>query len=158
MTNAASLATVAEYFRLGMLVGLLSPQDAVAWADSVVAATSVPPEGIIDVAWSKGVASAVDALAAVSGERNNQVAGRWLLGLLGQSIPESEEGLQRAVQRAMHIARYAELGDEVYYRFDRIDDELSLARTGAYGTVEQCRAALVSEFSLYKPIEGERVA
>ena len=158
MASAASLATIAEYFWLGLLVDLLTPSEAIAWADSVIAAAEVPPEGIIDVAWSKGKRSLLDALEAIPGERSIQVAGGWLLGLLGQSIPKSEDGLQLTAQRAMHIVRYAELGDEVYYRFDRIDDELSLARAEVHGTVEQCRVALIAEFAKYKSMELGRVA
>lgn len=127
--TAASYATIAEYFRLGLQVGLLLPAQAVAWADAEIAAAEVAPEELIEVAWAKGLASTMDALAGVSGERDKQLAGRWLLGLLGQSIPTSDEDLHLAVQSAMHIARHAELGDETYYRFDMIDDELSLART-----------------------------
>ena len=157
MSATASLATIAEYFRLGLQTGLLLPEHVIAWADEEIAAAEVPPEGLVDVAWSKGLASAMDALAAVPGERNKQTAGRWLLGLLGQSIPDSGEGLQLAAQRAMHVARHAELGDETYYRFDMIDDELALARTGVYGTVEQCRLDFSAELAKYytrKPKHG----
>jgi hypothetical protein len=158
MSRTASLATIAEYFRLGLQVGLLKPEHAVAWADAEIAAAEVAPEGMIEVSWSKGVASAMEALGAVRGERNMQLAGRWLLGLMRQAVPESAEGLQLAAQRAMQIARYAELGDETYYRFDMIDDELSLARMKVYGTVEECRSNLVAELAEYQPLEVGRGA
>lgn len=156
--STGSYATIAEYFRLGLQLGLLLPDQAVAWADAEIAAAEVAPEELIEVAWAKGLACTVDALAAVPGERNKQLAGRWLLGLLGQSIPESSERLQLAARCAMHIARYAELGDATYYRFDMIDDELSLARTKAYGTVDECRSNLVAELAGYEPLEIKRGA
>jgi hypothetical protein len=155
MSPASSLATIAEYFKLGLQVGMLQPSQAVTWADAVIASAEIPPEGIIDVAWSNGPASAIDALSAVPGERDKKIAGHWLLGLLRQSLPESEEELQLAAARALQIARQAELGDETYYRFDMIDDELSLARTKVYGTVEQCRADLVALLADYEPIQFE---
>ena len=158
MSGTASLATIAEYFRLGLQVGLLMPEHAVAWADEEIAAAEVTPEGMIEVSWSKGLASTMEALSAVPGERNKQLAGRWLLGLMRQAVPESPEGLQLAAQRAMQIARHAELGDETYYRFDMIDDELSLARTQVYGTVEECRSNLVAELAEYQPLEVGRGA
>lgn len=153
MAAKASLASIAEYFRLGLQVGMLQPAQAVAWADSQIEAADSAPEGLIDVSWSKGLASTMDALSAVPGERNVQLAGAWLLGLIGQSIPESAEDLQLAVQRAMHIARNAELGEEAYYRFDMIDDELSLARTKVYGTVDQCRLNFAAELAEYIPLD-----
>lgn len=154
--SSASFATVAEYFRLGLQVGLLAPNQAVEWADAEIAAAEVVPEELIEVAWAKGLASTLDALAAVPGERDRQLAGHWLLGLLGTAIPESGDGLQLAAQSAMHIARYAELGDDTYYRFDMIDDELSLARTKVYGTVEECRSNLITELAEYQPLEIKR--
>lgn len=153
---SASLATVAEYFRLGIQVGLLAPSQAVEWADAEIAGAEKAPEELIEVAWAKGLASTLDALAAVPGERDSKLAGSWLLGLLGKAIPESGEGLQLAAQSAMHIARYAELGDDTYCRFDMIDDELSLARTKVYGTVEECRSNLIAELAEYLPLEIKR--
>jgi hypothetical protein len=153
MSATASLATIAEYFRLGLQVGLLTPEQAVAWADAQIAAAEAPPEGMIEVAWCKGLASTIEALGAVPGERNKQLAGHWLLGLMREAVPESAEELQLAAQRAMQIARHAELGDEAYYRFDMIDDELSLARTQVYGTVEECRMNLVAALAEYHPME-----
>lgn len=82
MSATASLATVAEYFRIGLQIGLFMPEQAVAWADTEIASAEVPPEGMIEVAWSKGLASTMEALSAVPGERNKQLAGRWLLGLM----------------------------------------------------------------------------
>lgn len=58
----------------------------------------------------------------------------------------------------MHIARHAEKGDETHYRFDMIDDELSLARTKVQGTVEECRSNLAAELAEYQPLVIERVA
>ncbi len=154
----ASYATIAEYFRLGLQVGLLLPAQAVAWADAEIAAAEVVPEELIEVAWAKGLASTMNALAAVSGERDKQLAGRWLLAFLGQSISASDADLDLAVQSAMHIAWHAEMGDETYYRFVLIDDELSLARTKVYGTVEKCRSNLLAELAEYQPLVIERVA
>lgn len=71
-----SLATIAEYFRIGLIVGLLSSEQASAWAYSVIAADGEPPHDMIDLAWCKGSVSTIDALAAVQGDRNRQLAGR----------------------------------------------------------------------------------
>jgi hypothetical protein len=146
------IATIAEYFRVGLLLGLVEPEEAVAWADRTIACADEPDPAIIEVAWSTGVFSAIDALAAVPGERNKRIAGHWLLGLLRETLPESEAGLELAAQRAMQTARHAELGDETDYRFDVIEDELYLARTNVYGTVKECRAHLLVELAGYPTI------
>ena len=135
-----TLGTIAEYYRLGLHVGLLLPEHASGWADSVVAAMVSPPMEVIEVSWSRGPHAMIGALSAVGGGRDRQLAGSWLLGLLRESLPESEDGLQVALRRATQIAREAGLDEDICCRLDVLEDELSLARTGIYGTVQQCRA------------------
>ncbi len=152
-----SLATIAEYFRFGLETGLLKPEDAKAWALSVVEEMSEPPYEIIEVSWSKGIASTLEALAEVKGERDTKLAGRWMLGLLKQSIDESDDQLQWVARRGMQIAKLADLGDETYYEFDTIDDELFLANNNTYGTVAECRKNLWRALEQYPaaPIAGD---
>lgn len=149
MPEHPSFATVSEYFHLGLTVGLLSLEHASAWATSVLADQNDPPHEIIEVSWSKGLASTLDALTAIPGERDKKLAGRFLLGLIRESMPDSDDELELDVQRAMRIARDAELGEEIYLRFDMIEDELSLARKNIYGTVKQCRQNLLCELAEY---------
>lgn len=152
-----SLATVAEYFRLGLETGLLLPGDAKDWAMSVVEELAEPPGEIIEVSWSKGVAMTLESLGTVQGERDRVLAAHWLLAHLRRSSQASAEELQRVVRQAMHIARAAELGDDVYYRFDAIDDELFLARNNTYGSVAECREELANALAEFPPapVRGE---
>jgi hypothetical protein len=150
MAASPTLATIAEYFRIGLQVGLLSPERASDWATSEIARMEDPPYELIEVSWSKGLASTLEALSSVQGERDKHLAGRWLLGQLRESLPHADAELQLAARQAMQVARAAELGDETYYRFDMVDDELSLARTKVYGTVEECRVNLLKELAGYQ--------
>ena len=149
MAAPPTLATTAEYFRIGLLVGLLSAEEASAWATAVIARLEDPPYELIEVSWSKGLASTLEALSSVQGERDKYLAGSWLLGRLRESLPHADGELQFAARQAMQVARAAELGDETHYRFDMVDDELSLARTKVYGTVEECRVNFLNELAGY---------
>lgn len=149
MPASLTLATIAEYFRLGIEIGLLEPESARAWANSEIARLDAPPYEIIEVSWSKDLSSLLDALSSVPGERDRQSAGRWLLGLLRERLPRPESELQHAASQAMRIAQAAELGDDEYYRFDAVDDELSLARNNVYGSVEECRSTFLAELAAY---------
>ena len=149
MQLAALISTIAEYFRIGLEAGLLRPEDAQDWATSVIEKMAEPPPEIIEVAWSKGLATTMESLRAVPGERDQQLAGRWLLGLLRNRLPTDDEELGWTARRAMHIAQAANLGDNVYYRFDSIDDEISLARNNTYWTIENCRKDLLEALAEY---------
>nr|WP_316643385.1 hypothetical protein [uncultured Roseateles sp.] len=135
----------------------MKPEDASAWAMALVEELAEPPYEIIEVALGKGLATTLENLAAVQGERDSSLAGRWLLGYLRQSLPDSDEHLHWAIRRAMQIARIAALGDETYYGFDSIDDELFLARNNTYGSVADCRRVLVESLQEYPmpPVTSE---
>jgi len=152
-----SLATFAEYYRLGLEAGLLLPESAKNWAMSVVEELAEPPGEIIEISWSKGAAMTLENLRAVQGERDRVLAAHWLLASLREANQTSDDELHRVVQRAMQIAQAAELGGDVYNRFDAIDDELSLARSNTYGSVIECRKELADALSEYPsaPVRSE---
>ncbi len=133
-------AMIAEYFCKGIETGLLPPEQARAWADSVIANTNEPLYAFIEVALSQGVPEIVSALKEVPGERDQSNVGRWLLAKLQKAEVQSTAGLSAAIRKAMLVCRHCGLDDQAYYEFDGIDDSLYLARHGQYGTVDECRA------------------
>jgi hypothetical protein len=133
-------ATIADYFCKGIETALLPPEQARAWADSVIANTSEPLYAFIEVSLSQGVPEIVSALKEFPGERDQGNVGRWLLAKLQQTEVQSTAGLAAAIRKAMLVCRHCGLDDQIYYDFDGIDDSLYLARHGQYGTVDECRA------------------
>jgi predicted HTH transcriptional regulator len=69
-----SHATIAEYYRLALIAGLLQPDDAKDWAMSLIEQLAAPPGDIIELSWSKGLTMTMENLAAVQGERDQQLA------------------------------------------------------------------------------------
>lgn len=149
MQPEITLATIAEYYRLGIEAGLLKPEEAQEWATSLLRRLDDPPYEIIEVSWGKGLATTIDNLREVKGARDSQTAGGWLLGYLREHFPDDDEGLVRAARQAMQIARSAGLGDDVYYGFDSIDDGIFLAMSGTYGSVEDSRKDLLDVLKDY---------
>lgn len=101
------------------------------------------------MSWSTDVPRLVTSLHAIPGERDSVLAGHWLLNILGKSLSEDEERLEYAIRQSLQICTRAGLDQETYYRFDAIDDELSLARLGQYGTVARCREEFVKILAEY---------
>jgi hypothetical protein len=133
-------ATIADYYCKGIETALLPPEQARAWADSVIASTEEPLYEYIEVSLSNGVPELISALSSFPGERDPSKIGPWLLAKLQQTEVDSVEGLASAVRAAMLVCRHCGMTDEVHYEFDCIDDSLYLARHGQYGSVDQCRA------------------
>lgn len=149
MPQAPHFATLAEYFRIGLTAGLLRPEDASNWAISEIARLHAPSYELIEVSYAKTPLDAIAALASMQGERDRQAAGGWALARLRESLRGPDFDVRLAAHQAMRIVRAAEFGDEIYYRFDMIEDEVSLALTGAYGTLEDCRTRLLDELAGY---------
>lgn len=133
-----SLASFAQYFRIGLEVGISKPEQVREWAISVIDQMEQPPGEIIEVSWRKPLAQLISDLNEVKGEPQIDLVSSWLLGKLSQTMESGNDSLDGAVRRAMGIARAA--GDnDLYDVFDAIDDELQLAVSQTYGTVAACR-------------------
>lgn len=133
-----SLASCAQYFRIGLQVGLCEPEEARDWATSVIDLMDEPPGEIIEVSWRKPLAQLISDLNEVKGEPEMNLVCRWLLGRLSQTLGPTGDSFDLAVRQARGIAH--EAGDsDLYYVFDVIEDELRLAETQTYGTVAACR-------------------
>ena len=134
----SSLASFAQYFRIGLEVGICEPEEARDWAISVIDQMHQPPGEIIEVSWRKPLAQLISDLNEVEGAAEMDLVCRWLLGKLSLTLGSGNDSLGRAVRQAMRIARAAG-APSLYYIFDRIEDELHLAETQTYGTVAECR-------------------
>ena len=132
-------ATIADYYCKGIETALLAPEQARAWADSVIAKTDKPLYAFIEISLSQGVPEIISALREFPGERDQSNIGKWLLAKLQQVDVQSTTDLAAAVQKAMLVCRHCGLSEQIYYEFDGIDDSIYLARHGQYGTVDECR-------------------
>lgn len=133
-----SLASFAQYFRIGLEIGLFEPEEARDWAISVIDRMDEPPGEIIEVSWRKPLAQLISDLNEVKGEPEVDLVCTWLLGRLSLTLESTSDSFDRAVRQAMGIARAAGKSD-LYYIFDVIDDQLNLAETQTYGTVAACK-------------------
>jgi hypothetical protein len=134
-----SLATFAQYFRIGLEVGICEPEQVRDWAISVIDQMEEPPGEIIEVSWRKPLAQLISDLNEVKGEREIDLVCKWLLGTLSLTMASTNDYLGRTIRQAMRIARAAGNSD-LYYVFDVIEDELHLAEAQTYGTIVTCRA------------------
>ena len=133
-----SLASCAQYFRIGLEVGLCEPDEARDWAISVIDCMDEPPGEIIEVSWRKSLPELISDLNEVKGEPELNLVCRWLLGRLSHTLEPTHDSFDLAVRQARGIALAAKDSD-LYYVFDALEDELRLAETQTYGTVAACR-------------------
>lgn len=147
----SKIGTEAAYFQYGLEAGLLPESEAKEWAFSVIETIDSPPYEVIAVAESNGLNALLSALSSVQGERNLKQAGEWLLGKIRTELEAGRLSPGAAAKNAMRVLKSAGLGEDVYYTFDLVDDELYLAETRQYGTVEECLADLKAALKPYAP-------
>lgn len=143
-------ATVAAYYLYGLEAGIVTLQQAKDWAFSIVESMDSPPADVIDVALSRGLPEINEKLNAVTGERDVQLAGKWLLNALNREFSSNPLNVERITKQAMQVTRSTALGDDEYYVFDSIDDSLALIQSGTYGSLEGCRSELENALSAYQ--------
>ena len=143
-------ATNAAYFLYGLEVGIVAEADVKQWAFSVIEARDTPPAEIIEVAMSRSREQLFESLKVVRGERDIQLAGRWLLGLLKHKLTNDPSSMKTIVRKAMQVAASTNQPEDIYHRFDVIDDQISLAENNTYGTLEMCRADLEGVLAQYE--------
>ncbi|HEY8097979.1 MAG TPA: hypothetical protein VIE65_18120 [Methylobacter sp.] len=145
-----SFATIAEYFRIALLTGILQPDEIRRWADQLIAELPEAPGELVEISWSKDLPMLMNALESIQGERDKKLAGKCLLGLVRENLPKS--ALMEAAAQAMYIVQLADLGNELYLKFDAVHEGLSLAYNGIVGTVGPYRAELVSLLAKFPSI------
>lgn len=140
-----SLATYSQFFRLGLETGICTADGTREWALSVIAEMDEPPGEIIEVSWRKPLPQLIADLNSVYGEVDLNTAGGWLFGILLRSMSSPNGDLRAILTGAKQIALSMSVhlrDSELYNLFSALEDELDLAETGVFGTVEACKAEL----------------
>jgi hypothetical protein len=142
----ASLATYSQFFRLGLETGICTADAAREWALSVIAEMDEPPGEVIEVSWRKPLPQVITDLNSVPGDANLEIAGSWLLGILLRCMSFSKANPHSVLTGAKQIAlsMSGHIRDtELYSRFSTLEDELNLAESGVFGTVDGCKAEIL---------------
>ena len=125
----------AEALRLGVIAGLVTVADAVAWADDVIMADARPDAAILDVslAGKKPVFEVAKLLGEVRGPLDSERASRRLLGRMLRLLDDDPRRGNELAVALYRLARNGALPDD---RFGmepyRLDDEFELERQGMY--------------------------
>ncbi|WP_020407999.1 hypothetical protein [Hahella ganghwensis] len=147
---ANDFGVIADYYLIGIQLGILNYEQAISWAEGVVEEQKEPPVEIIEVALSqpKGRNGVMDALRDVEGERNLQWSGAMLLSDILQRLV-ADGDLQSLIKMAIGVSCLTKLPDDFYWELDRIDDEFSLVEQGVLFSMDDCRKRLHDTLSTY---------
>lgn len=146
------LATVAQYFRVGLEIGSCQDDQVRDWAFFIIGEFDDPPQEIVELSWHFPRSRVLDNLNAVKGNADMQAVGEWLLAAIGASMT-ADGNLHQYLRQAFYVVRATNLSpDTVYYTLDGIADDLQLAEIGLAGDVETCRQELNLLLAQYSPV------
>ncbi|MCC7385260.1 MAG: hypothetical protein IT384_25655 [Deltaproteobacteria bacterium] len=82
----------AEVFRLGMIIGIFEPSEAIAWADRVIGEEAKPDNAILEVSMAAGAntAAMVSLLRDAAGEHTPGKPRDVLFGILAQQLSKNQ--------------------------------------------------------------------
>jgi len=135
----------AETLRCGLLAGCATVDEAVAWADGIIAQEVMPDIAVIDVSLAsrRTPVEVAALLEAVAGEADGITVRRRLMSRMLHALNQ-DPGRGDEIARWLYslAARgelpEAEFGTEAY----ALEDTFDLARQGIHGTVEGAVAEL----------------
>jgi hypothetical protein len=146
-----ALATIAQYFRVGLEIGYCHDDEVREWAFLIIGALEDPPAEIIELSWHYPRSRLLDNLNAVKGSADLQAVGQWLLAAIGASMAP-DGNLHQYLRQAFYVVRATNLlPDVVSYTLDGIADDLQLAELGLVGDKAACRqelSLLLGQYSL----------
>ena len=147
---------IAEFYRLGLLVGLCEPSSVALWADSIVAAEQSPHIAFIELCCGGSQpASAVQTLLAdVPGQVTDGLPAHMLLGHASRLVTSRSFTPEQLMRRLYGISSLETFPERIYDELVRFDDEYSLARDGAYGTLAEADhdfSTFLADYDSYAP-------
>lgn len=136
-----ALNETAAIFRFGLLHGLVSASEVIAWADALIESQAEPHPDLIEVALggSGGPVRLIDELKPLaSGCRDEDIV-EGILGLMYRALA-SDPNLARHIARTLYSMAVSGLhpgGEEVLMWMFHFDDAFALAGDHGYGTIEE---------------------
>ena len=157
MLVMATQKEIAQFFRLALRLRLVDTAAVERWVDSVIAAEQVVRFPFTDLAGASRIPSGTvdELLGQVRGHCELHVPGRIVLALLRRRLRDGTLTPDAAIKFALEIGFTGPLSDDERYRADGLDDSLSLAASGTYGTLDDVRREIAEFLERYAEFDEQ---
>lgn len=152
MTGNDTYRTEATFYRAALLLGLVSGERVIEWADAGVARDPEPPTALIDVGLTQpGDLSAMrDALQPLADDTETVAIVHGLLGLAAGALDSGRRSVGDTVRVLAQMRRMIALPPAMHIALDSLEDNHMLAAAGVVGSVPAAEAdvrAWVGQFA-----------
>ncbi|TVX91389.1 hypothetical protein [Cohnella terricola] len=151
--SAPSIKEITETFKLGLLIGLLSMDQVINFADKYIEHEANPDAGIIEVSLSgsKGINETISKLEEVKGIYDIQKPIRTILGLIyieSLNSDDISEITYKLYSLSLNISE-SQIGGDLYFELNSMDDIKYLV------TDEVIRKRIETSIGIYKELGEE---
>jgi hypothetical protein len=145
----------AEYLRLALAMGLVTPAEVVAWADRQIAALDEPPIELIDVslAGSRSPVQVMDLLKAIPGDGDLTAAAHRALGRLLKEFRAGGLSPEQVADMLSAYSNWASVPAGERTAASTFRELVYCMRQGWFGTSESVRSEF-EDFLVRNSAEG----
>jgi hypothetical protein len=146
------IKTTAEYFRRGLILGLHSVANALAWIDMILITEPTPDIAIIEASLcgSRGPIAVAEWLAYTPGVFDKRTVARRLLGAMHVWLSQDRAKAAKVAHWLYQMALDGDTPDGVAEeRMWYFDDAFGLATDGVYGNAEELCEELIAFLAQY---------
>lgn len=151
-----SLKTIAEVYRLGLIIGYFSKNEVIQWADNLIEQMENPSSELIDVSMTASGKSAdvAHALNLIRGDYSEELAIKIVLGMLYRRLKEqsNQSDIVDVVDylgRLTNAVSVDSMGEDVYWEIDSIGDAYYLVEQNIYGNLNEVQHRVEQLLQLY---------
>lgn len=156
-----TLKADAEALRLGLIVGLVHPNQVVAWADGIIMANrAVEAPVVLDLtlAADRPLAELVSFLGEVPGTVDAAAVGRRVAKQLREGLAVGTLDVIEVARAMYRLLREGYAPDREFENMAySADDEVDLALEGTYGTLEDVRTELTQFLDRYADVDDSLI-
>lgn len=144
-----------EYLRLALIMGLIGPDEVVAWADRVIDVLDAPPIQVIEasLAGSRSIDDIVDLLTTIPGDGNSAVAAHRVLGLFVQRFRASGIAMDEVIKMLSAYCEFALIPEDERRAAESLTDALVRLRS-TYSDVPDSARSQIEAFATQYSAKG----
>ncbi len=148
---------IAEFFQLGLRLGLIERHTIEQWVDSVIAAETTVSFPFTELAGASHLSSAIvdELLGEVPGAATPYRAGHVILALVRRRFLDGALTPEATIKVIQNVSVAASLNNLEQYRADALDDALYLATSGIHGSNEEVEKGIEKFLENYSCFDGE---
>lgn len=147
-----TIAERAAFYWAGVAYGILSPRDAIAWADELIASDSDVPKGVYELSLSPpdDPKKAAAALRSLHNEEDvSEATVRGLLDYLGRSLRTDRLSPALAIQRSYEVTRRLSVESPLWMEAMILEENYSLAVDGITGAIAEMEQEVIEWLARY---------